>query len=244
MKEACNVQCFAVITLSYCIAPCFAALRAAGFVVSCLRHWRNSELRVHKLAALRCSGRPSIYVVAVNNVPNLASGQTNEEGRAISDSVRSKFMTDLCRSNTLSRPSQDNCNAGTFGMLLRLGTASRIALLLYGALHDRLSAVKYTDIDYNVFTDAAAFVAKGLSPYLRSTYRYSPLLAWTLVPNVLLHPAWGKALFCAADLLAAWSGLITSAFTHFKLSKSIGTADYVLIGSSRTYYQLDRFRPG
>lgn len=89
-------------------------------------------------------------------------------------------------------------------MLLQLGVASRVVLLVLGDLQDRLSPVKYTDIDYSVFTDAAAYVAQGLSPYLRSTYRYSPLLAWTLVPNVLLHPVWGKTLFCAADLLAAW----------------------------------------
>ena len=88
-------------------------------------------------------------------------------------------------------------------MLLRLGIATRLALLAYGELQDRLLPVKYTDIDYNVFTDAAAFLVKGLSPYDRSTYRYSPLLAWALVPNVLLHPMWGTALFCAADLLAA-----------------------------------------
>lgn len=88
-------------------------------------------------------------------------------------------------------------------MLLRVGFAARIALLAYGELHDRLSPVKYTDIDYKVFTDAAAFLVRGQSPYDRSTYRYSPLLAWALVPNVLLHPVWGKLLFCAADLLAA-----------------------------------------
>ncbi|PHH68169.1 hypothetical protein CDD82_755 [Ophiocordyceps australis] len=76
----------------------------------------------------------------------------------------------------------------------------RILLLVYSAWHDAHSALKYTDIDYLVFTDAARFVAARASPYDRATYRYTPLLAWLLLP---LGPA-AKLLFVAADLLAGW----------------------------------------
>ena len=76
--------------------------------------------------------------------------------------------------------------------LLWLGLALRSALLLVGQWQDAHLQVKYTDIDYEVVTDAAAFMAQGQSPFERSTYRYTPLLAGALLPNVTLHKAWGK----------------------------------------------------
>lgn len=88
--------------------------------------------------------------------------------------------------------------------LLQAAAALRAGLLALGAWQDARLQVKYTDIDYEVVTDGAAFLAAGQSPYARSTYRYTPLLAAALLPNVTVHKAWGKLLFCGADLLAAW----------------------------------------
>ena len=49
----------------------------------------------------------------------------------------------------------------------------RVALIYGGAWYDSAFAadVKYTDIDYFVFSDAAALVERGQSPYERATYR-------------------------------------------------------------------------
>lgn len=88
--------------------------------------------------------------------------------------------------------------------LLLFGAAVRAALLLLGSLQDAYLDVKYTDIDYEVYTDAAHSVMAGGSPYDRSTYRYTPLLAWLMTPNILVHKAAGKVLFSAADICGAW----------------------------------------
>lgn len=87
--------------------------------------------------------------------------------------------------------------------LVLVGGALRVLFFAYGLFQDAYLSLKYTDIDYLVFTDAARYVAHGDLPYARATYRYTPLLAWMLVPT-----AWGgwwvhfgKLVFMAGDLL-------------------------------------------
>lgn len=86
----------------------------------------------------------------------------------------------------------------------------RAVLLVYGLWQDANSPLKYTDIDYLVFTDAARLTfssSSASSPYARETYRYTPVLAWMLYPTTLPGAFFfssGKVLFAAADLAAGW----------------------------------------
>ncbi|KAF1841885.1 glycosyltransferase family 50 protein [Cucurbitaria berberidis CBS 394.84] len=83
----------------------------------------------------------------------------------------------------------------------------RAVFLLYGLWQDANSPMKYTDIDYYVFTDAARFISVGQSPYARDTYRYTPLLAWLIYPTVWPGQFWfsfGKILFAVGDVAAGW----------------------------------------
>lgn len=45
-------------------------------------------------------------------------------------------------------------------VLFTTSIAIRLALVVYGDYQDRSMVVKYTDIDYHVFTDAAKFVTQ------------------------------------------------------------------------------------
>ncbi|KAF8503592.1 glycosyltransferase family 50 protein [Russula emetica] len=102
--------------------------------------------------------------------------------------------------------------------LLVFSTLIRLVLVLYSEWHDRHSLVKYTDVDYLVFTDATYYTltpgplnhAQGPlgnwvnigDPYRRETYRYTPLLTILLASNKWLHKSFGKYLFSGCDILA------------------------------------------
>ena len=60
--------------------------------------------------------------------------------------------------------------------------------------------VLYTDIDYHVFSDGAKHAAHLKSPYRRETYRYTPILAALMIPNIKIWYPFGKFLLSTIDV--------------------------------------------
>jgi len=111
---------------------------------------------------------------------------------------------------------------GALGLGSVVGVAAvlRAGLIVFGEWQDAHMEVPYTDIDYTVFSDAARLMVEGKSPFERDTYRYSPLLALALVPNVVLHRCWGKVLFAAAGMYRSSHSLGFRVTCGFQRSRS------------------------
>ncbi|KYN97926.1 GPI mannosyltransferase I [Plasmodium gaboni] len=86
-------------------------------------------------------------------------------------------------------------------LIFCVGIIIRIIIYYYGRWQDKNFNVKFTDIDYYVFSDAAKYILMNKSPYERYTYRYTPLLAYIMIPNFFVHFSFGKILFSFIDIL-------------------------------------------
>ncbi|VWU52374.1 GPI mannosyltransferase I, putative [Hepatocystis sp. ex Piliocolobus tephrosceles] len=84
-----------------------------------------------------------------------------------------------------------------------IGILLRVVIYYYGEWQDNNLNVKFTDIDYYVFSDAAKYVLQNKSPYNRYTYRYTPLLAYLMLPNYFIHFSFGKILFSFMDFIVS-----------------------------------------
>ncbi|XP_073844597.1 phosphatidylinositol glycan anchor biosynthesis class M [Musca autumnalis] len=91
----------------------------------------------------------------------------------------------------------------TFRSHIIISILIRIGLIIYGQFHDKHAEVPYTDIDYNVVTDGARQMLRGNSPFRRHTYRYSPILAFMQIPNVVVYHEMGKFIYSCFDILVA-----------------------------------------
>ena len=63
----------------------------------------------------------------------------------------------------------DWLSSPSFRNIILLSAFIRLVLILYSEWHDAHSVVKYTDVDYRVFTDAARFLLRH-SPAFSNEY--------------------------------------------------------------------------
>ena len=118
--------------------------------------------------------------------------------------------------------------------VLLIASLIRVALIVYGVFHDsRWPTLPFTDIDYSIYTDAARLVRQGHSPYDRATYRYTPLLAWLMLPTTLPHLfSIGKVMFAAMDVLVGWLMYHTLLFSMLKHAQTLSKHSIALFGAS------------
>lgn len=78
----------------------------------------------------------------------------------------------------------------------------RVSLILVANHFEDPQHLSLTDIDYKIYSEAAEIVTSGGSPYQRHTYRYSPILAYLMIPNQYFGFIAGKFVLVLFDLIA------------------------------------------
>jgi phosphatidylinositol glycan class M len=116
----------------------------------------------------------------------------------------------------------------------------RLLIVMIAKWHDDRSVTnKFTDTDYEVFSDAATHVYNGESPFKRHTYRYTPLAAYICLVNNLMHPLAGKVLFCLCDIMI---GVLYWQFVDHQKSK-LPAEQQKTAWKTRTYVALWIYNP-
>lgn len=112
------------------------------------------------------------------------------------------------------------------GLLIRFSLMILLPLLLDDGY--LLSGVKYTDLDYDVYTDAASLMYDSggeKSPFDRHTYRYTPFLATILtIPYYILGPSqhefgkrwFGRSVFCFSDAICGYLIMVMRKESRFR----------------------------
>ncbi|KAJ8888647.1 hypothetical protein PR048_008139 [Dryococelus australis] len=154
---------------------------------------RKAHRRLQRYPELlrQCSKEAAAYAGCVIGKENVKQWDCDEEFKHLMSCLR----TAAHKANFSMVPIYKHC---IIGLLIRG------CLIVYGEIQDCVSVVPYTDVDYRVFTDAARYVVAGSSPYCRHTYRYSPIVAYLMVPNVIAFVMWGKILLSLIDVLVGF----------------------------------------
>ena len=80
----------------------------------------------------------------------------------------------------------------------------------------------YTDIDYHVVSDGARHLFSSEGPYKRETYRYSPILAIMMIPNLYIHYEISKVVMSIIDV---WIGKLIEDLLTLQEAKDIKLKD-------------------
>lgn len=132
----------------------------------------------------------------------------------------------------LHRTLRSSAEKNPLGTLIRHGLLVRLVAFTYSILHDNLiEHIKYTDIDYKVFTNASRAMLNNKSPYEDQEYRYPPIIAALFLPNILINEQVGKLFLIISDL--------SCAYLHFKLNTNQGSNRV----NSKFYLSLWLFNP-